>query len=140
MRIIGLDVGTKTVGVALSDPLCISAGGLETVKIDYATNNLGFKRLGEIIKEYEVERIVVGLPLHMNGDHGKRADASKEYGARLEARFSLPVEFVDERLTTAESHRVLREAGMHGSKRKEVIDQLAAVLILQQYLETRRGK
>ncbi|GAA3627240.1 Holliday junction resolvase RuvX [Lactobacillus hamsteri] len=139
-RLIGLDIGSKTVGVAVSDELGISAQRLETITIDEDRHNFGIKSLKKIVREYDPEAFVLGLPKNMDGTSGHSVERSKAYGKRLEDKFGLPVYYDDERLTTIESRRVLvEEAGMHDrKKRKEIIDQMAAVLILQNYLDLHR--
>ncbi|MFE8696815.1 Holliday junction resolvase RuvX [Cytobacillus sp. FJAT-53684] len=136
MRTMGLDVGSKTVGVALSDAFGWTAQGLETIKINEAENKFGFEQLGTIIKEHEVSKIVVGLPKNMNGSIGPRGEASQNYAAELENLFGLPVVLWDERLTTVAAERVLLEADVSRKKRKKVIDKMAAVMILQGYLNS----
>lgn len=136
MRIMGLDVGSKTVGIALSDELGWTAQGLETLKINEEENVFGFEELGKIIKEYDVGKIVVGLPKNMNGTIGPRGEASQFYGRELEERFGIPVILWDERLTTVAAERVLLEADVSRKKRKKVIDKMAAVMILQGYLNS----
>ncbi|QGG99144.1 Holliday junction resolvase RuvX [Streptococcus dysgalactiae subsp. dysgalactiae] len=136
MRIMGLDVGSKTVGVAISDPLGFTAQGLEIIKIDEEKEEFGFERLGELVKQYQVDQFVVGLPKNMNNTSGPRVEASKAYGEKIESHFSLPVHYQDERLTTVEAERMLIEqADVSRGKRKKVIDKLAAQLILQNYLD-----
>ncbi|MGT2846741.1 Holliday junction resolvase RuvX [Streptococcus massiliensis] len=136
MRIMGLDVGSKTVGVAISDPLGFTAQGLEIIPINEDKNEFGLDRLGELVKEYKVEKFVLGLPKNMNNTSGPRVEASRAYGAKLEELFDLPVEYQDERLTTVAAERMLIEqADISRSKRKKVIDKLAAQLILQNYLD-----
>lgn len=136
MRVMGLDVGSKTVGVAVSDLLGWTAQGIETVQIREAKNELGFDRLKELIDEYEIEKIVVGLPKNMDGSIGQRAEQSLFYGEQLETLFGLPVIYQDERLTTMQATRMLIEEGNTSrKKRKKVIDKLAAVMILQNYLD-----
>lgn len=136
MRIMGLDVGSKTVGVAVSDPLGFTAQGLEIIAIDEDAGEYGFDRLKELVAEYKVERFVVGLPKNMNNTSGPRVEASQAYGTRLSELFGLPVEYQDERLTTVAAERMLVEqADISRSKRKKVIDKLAAQLILQNYLD-----
>ena len=136
MRIMGLDVGSKTVGVAISDPLGFTAQGLEIIQIDEEKGEFGFDRLSELVKEYRVDRFVVGLPKNMNNTSGPRVEASQAYGKRLEELFNLPVEYQDERLTTVAAERMLIEqADVSRNKRKKVIDKLAAQLILQNYLD-----
>ncbi|KAB2338654.1 Holliday junction resolvase RuvX [Cytobacillus depressus] len=136
MRTMGLDVGSKTVGVALSDALGWTAQGLETIKINEEKNVFGFEQIGKIIKENEVTKIVVGLPKNMNGTIGPRGEASQFYAAELERQFELPVILWDERLTTMAAERVLLEADVSRKKRKKVIDKMAAVMILQGYIDS----
>ncbi|HEO4365031.1 TPA: Holliday junction resolvase RuvX [Streptococcus agalactiae] len=136
MRIMGLDVGSKTVGVAISDPLGFTAQGLEIIKIDEESGNFGFDRLAELVKEYKVDKFVVGLPKNMNNTSGPRVEASQAYGDKITELFNLPVEYQDERLTTVQVERMLVEqADISRGKRKKVIDKLAAQLILQNYLD-----
>ncbi len=135
-RILGLDVGSKTVGVAVSDPFGWTAQGLEIIQINEAKENFGLERLGEIIDEYEVSAVVVGLPKNMNGTIGERAIASQNYGELITEKFALPVIYQDERLTTAQANRMMIEEGdVSRKKRKKVIDKLAAMMILQSYLD-----
>ncbi|WP_423407494.1 Holliday junction resolvase RuvX [Heyndrickxia sp. MSNUG] len=136
MRTMGLDVGSKTVGVALSDEFGWTAQGLETLKINEEENVFGFDELGKIIKEYEVSKVVVGLPKNMNGTIGPRGEASQFFARELEERFGVPVILWDERLTTVAAERVLLEADLSRKKRKKVIDKMAAVMILQGYLNS----
>jgi putative Holliday junction resolvase len=135
MRTMGLDLGSKTLGVAVSDAMGWTAQGLETIKINEATKDFGIKRLGEIIQEYEVSKIVLGYPKNMNGTIGPRGEASQEFAKYLEKKFKLPVYLWDERLTTMAAERVLIEADVSRSKRKKVIDKMAAVMILQGFLD-----
>ncbi|MGX7352320.1 Holliday junction resolvase RuvX [Enterococcus canis] len=136
MRIMGLDVGSKTVGVAVSDLLGWTAQGVEIISINEDKGEFGFDRLKELVQEYEVEQFVVGLPKNMNNTIGPRAEASLAYGAQLETLFGLPVAYQDERLTTVQAERMLVEqANASRAKRKKVIDKLAAVMILQNYLD-----
>lgn len=136
MRVMGLDVGSKTVGVAISDPLGFTAQGVEIIKIDEEAKEFGFDRLGELVKEYKVEKFVVGLPKNMNNTEGPRVEASKAYGDKIKEIFGIPVDYQDERLTTVQAERMLVEqADISRGKRKKVIDKLAAQLILQNYLD-----
>ncbi|WP_019323826.1 Holliday junction resolvase RuvX [Streptococcus mutans] len=136
MRIIGLDVGSKTVGVAVSDPLGFTAQGLEIIPINEAKGEFGFDRLADLVKDYKVEKFVVGLPKNMNNTSGPRVEASQAYGKKIKELFDLPVEYQDERLTTVQAERMLVEqAEVSRGKRKKVIDKLAAQLILQNYLD-----
>lgn len=136
MRAMGLDVGTKTVGVALSDELSLTAQGLTTVRRTNLKADLA--ALQAIIQEHSVTRIVVGLPLNMNGSEGPRAEASRKLGEVLGEASGLPVEYWDERLSTVAAERVLLEADVSRQKRKQVIDQLAAGIILQGWLDAQR--
>lgn len=136
MRIMGLDVGSKTVGVAISDPLGFTAQGVEIIKIDEEAGEFGFERLGELVKQYKVDKFVVGLPKNMNNTEGPRVEASKAYGDQIKELFNIPVDYKDERLTTVQAERMLVEqADVSRGKRKKVIDKLAAQLILQNYLD-----
>lgn len=141
MRLLGLDVGSKTVGVAESDPLGWTAQAVEIIPIDEDQEIFGIDRVAELVKARQVTGFVVGLPKNMNNTEGPRVDASRRYGAMLEKRFpDIPVDFQDERLTTVEAHRMLvEEADISRRKQKKVIDELAASLILQNYLD-RNGK
>lgn len=138
MRIMGLDYGTKTVGVAVSDPLGITAQAVETIE-RRAENKLRqtLARIETLAKEYEVEKFVLGLPKHMNNDIGERAEKSMEFGEMLRRRTGIEVIMWDERLTTVSAERTLIEAGVRRENRKQFIDQIAAVFILQSYLDSR---
>ncbi len=138
-RLLGLDYGTKTVGVAVSDELGITAQGLETIfRKSPKKLRRTCARIEELVKEYRIDRIVVGLPRNMNNTLGERADDTKEFCQMLARRTGLPVELWDERLTTAESERILMEGGVRREHRKERIDQMAAALILQSYMDAAR--
>ncbi|HFI0795132.1 TPA: Holliday junction resolvase RuvX [Streptococcus suis] len=136
MRIMGLDVGSKTVGVAISDPLGFTAQGLEIIPIDEEKGEFGLERLTELVEQYKVDKFVVGLPKNMNNTSGPRVEASQAYGNLLIEEYKLPVDYQDERLTTVAAERMLIEqADISRGKRKKVIDKLAAQLILQNYLD-----
>lgn len=136
MRIMGLDVGSKTVGVAVSDLFGWTAQGIETIPINEHKEIFGLDRLKELIEEYEVKKVVIGLPKNMDGTIGERAELSMAYGNRLEELLSVPVLYQDERLTTIQVNRMLIEEGNVSRKnRKKVVDKLAAVMILQNYLD-----
>lgn len=136
MRIMGLDVGSKTVGVAISDPLGFTAQGIEIISIDEDKKEFGLERLSDLVSEYQVSKFVIGFPKNMNNSEGPRVEASKHYGNLIKERFNLPVEYQDERLTTVQAERLLVEqADISRGKRKKVIDKLAAQLILQNYLD-----
>ncbi|BAP86038.1 Holliday junction endonuclease [Paucilactobacillus hokkaidonensis JCM 18461] len=137
MRIMGLDVGSRTVGVAISDPLGWTAQGLEIVRINEDQEEFGIDRIQELVKQYQIIGFVVGLPKNMNNSSGPRVDAAKNYGKLLKTTFDLPIEYQDERLTTVEASRMLiEEADASRRKQKQVIDKLAASLILQNYLDS----
>lgn len=121
MRIMGLDVGSKTVGIAVSDPFGWTAQGVEIIRIDEEQGEFGFDRLRELAKEYQVTKFVVGLPKNMNNSIGPRAEASMAYAEKIKELFDLPVEFQDERLTTVQAERMLVEqADVSRSKRKKL--------------------
>ena len=138
MRIMGLDVGSKTIGVAISDPMGWTAQGIETVKINEAIEEFGMARLGELIKQYEVTEAVVGYPKNMNNSIGPRAEASERFAALLKEAYSIPVVLWDERLTTSAAEKMLISADVSRKNRKKVIDKMAAVLILQGYLDFKK--
>ena len=136
MRVMGLDYGSKTVGVAISDPLGLTAQGIETIWRKQENKlRQTLARIEELISEYQVERIILGYPKNMNNTIGERALKSLEFKEKLEARTGLPVVMWDERLTTAEAERTLMETGVRRENRKQYLDQMAAVLILQGYLD-----
>ena len=136
MRIMGLDFGAATVGVAISDALLLTAQGIETIRREQELQlRKTYRRIEELVKEYEVDRIVVGYPKHLNNTIGERAKKAEEFAQALERRTGLTVVLQDERLTTVEAHRVLDAGGAGLNKKKEVVDKLAAVLILQSYLD-----
>lgn len=137
MRIMGLDYGTKTVGVAVSDGLSLTAQGVETIERK-EENKLRrtLARIEELVKEYGVEKIVLGFPKHMNNDIGERAEKTMEFRDMLLRRTGLEVELWDERLTTVAAERVLMESKVRRENRKKYIDKIAAVFILQGYLDS----
>lgn len=132
----GLDVGSKTVGVAVSDALGWTAQGIETISIDEDQGKFGFERVAEIARQYEVEKIVVGLPKNMNNTIGPRGEASMAYAEKLKEILELPVIMWDERLSTRQAERILLEADVSRKKRKKVIDKMAAIMILQGFLDS----
>lgn len=141
MRIMGLDYGAATVGVAISDALLLTAQGIETIRREQELQlRKTYRRIEELVKEYEVDRIVVGYPKHLNNTIGERAKKAEEFAQALERRTGLTVVLQDERLTTVEAHRVLDAGGAGLEKKKEVVDKLAAVLILQSYLDRMNNK
>ena len=140
IRIMGLDYGDRTVGVAISDPLGLTAQGKEIVRRERPTKlRRTCARIEELIVEYGVQRIVLGLPVHMDGSEGERAQKTREFKEILERRTGLEVELWDERLTTVAAERYMDEAGLKGGKRKAVVDEIAAVFILQSYLDRQKS-
>lgn len=137
MRILGLDYGSKTVGVAVSDPLGLTAQSVETIWRKQENKlRQTLARIEELAAEYQAEKIVLGLPKNMNNTIGERAEKTLEFREMLERRTGLPVVMWDERLTTVEAERTLMEASVRREKRKQYLDQLAAVCILQGYLDS----
>ena len=132
MRIMGLDYGTKTVGVAVSDPLGITAQAVETV----TRKDENKLRIESLATEYGVEKFVIGFPKHMNNDIGERAEKALEFGEMLKRRTGIEIVMWDERLTTVEAERTLMESGVRRENRKQYVDQIAAVFILQGYLDS----
>lgn len=141
MRIMGLDFGSKTVGVAISDSLLLTAQGIEIIERK-EENKLRrtMARIEELIEEYEVEEIVLGLPKNMNDTLGIRAELTLDFKDKLERRTGLPVTMWDERLTTVAADKAMIEAGIRREHRKEHVDRIAACFILQGYLDLRRNK
>ena len=136
MRVLGLDYGSKTVGVAISDPLGLTAQGVETIWRKQENKlRQTLARIEALISEYQVERIVLGYPKNMNNTIGERALKSLEFKEMLERRTGLPVVMWDERLTTVEANRTLMESGVRRENRKQYLDELAAIFILQSYLD-----
>ena len=138
MRIMGLDFGSKTVGVAVSDPLYITAQGVEIIRREQENKlRKTLARIEELVKEYEVEEIVLGLPKNMNNSIGERGEKSIEFKEMLERRTGLNVVMWDERLTTVSADKTMMEAGIRRENRKKYVDQIAAAFILQGYLDLR---
>ena len=141
MRIMGLDFGSKTVGVAISDALLVTAQGIEIIRRkeeDKLRQTLA--RIEELIVEYEVEEIVLGLPKNMNATEGVRAELTQEFKEKLERRTGLTVQLWDERLTTVAADKAMMEAGIRREKRKDYVDMIAATFILQGYLDLRANQ
>ena len=141
MRIMGLDFGSKTVGVAISDALLITAQGIEIIRRK-EENKLRqtLARIEELIVEYEVEEIVLGMPKNMNDTEGERVALTMEFKEKLERRTGLPVHMWDERLTTVAADRAMMEAGIRRENRKDYVDMIAATLILQGFLDRRSNE
>lgn len=133
MRIMSLDVGSRTIGIACSDALLMTAQGIETIRRTSLEKD--FNRLQELIAEYEVHELVVGVPKNMNGTKGERAEKTEEFVEKMKEVIDLPVSYWDERLSTVMAERQLIAADVSRKKRKSVIDKMAAVVILQGYLD-----
>ena len=137
-RILGLDYGTKTVGVAISDPLLLTAQEFETITRERASAlRHTLVRIKEICEEYQVERIILGYPRNMDDSEGFRCEDTLEFKKLLEKRVDIPIELMDERLTTVYADEILEESGVAKSERKKYIDQIAAAIILQDYLDNK---
>jgi len=134
-RILALDVGAKRIGVAVSDPLGITAQGLETIQRQNKRKDL--EALGRLLKDYEVREIVVGLPLRLSGAEGTQSEMMRRFASELESRFGVTVHLWDERWTSTEANRLLRETDLSIAKRGRAVDRMAAILILQSWMEAR---
>jgi len=132
LRIMGLDVGTKTIGVAVSDQLGWTAQGVEVIR---RQGKQDFERLRELVSTYQVEKIIIGLPKNMNGTIGEWGEQVQRFGKKIEEQLSIPVQYWDERLTSIAAERTLISADVSRKKRKHVVDKMAAMLILQNYLD-----
>ena len=141
MRTLGLDYGSKTVGVAVTDPLGLTAQGVEIIRRQ-KENHLRktYQRIKELCEQYDVEKIVLGLPLNMDDTMGDRAEKTLEFKKELERRLSVPVFLVDERLTTVEAIEIMDDAGIKISEREKYVDMIAATIILQDYMNSTEGK
>lgn len=134
MRILGLDIGDKTIGVAVSDPLGFTAQGVTTIKRIGKEKDI--EELKKICEEYKVETIVAGLPKNMNGTLGPQSEKVSKFCELIEERISLPIKMWDERLTTVAAHKAMLEADLSRAKRKKIVDKIAAIYILQGYLDS----
>ena len=134
-RVLALDLGKKRIGMALSDELGVTAQGLETLERTNIREDLG--RISQLAANKNVSLILMGNPLHMSGREGRQAEYARDFGERLRAASGIPVEFWDERLTTVAAQRVLRESGISIEKRAKAVDRLAAVILLESYLDSR---
>jgi putative Holliday junction resolvase len=137
-RVLGLDVGARRIGLAVSDPLGITAQGLETLHRKNKKHD--FAHLARVIREYAVKEIVVGLPLRMSGAEGTQAEKIQIFAEELRKHFKLPVHLWDERLSSAEANRLLRETDLSIEKRGKAVDRMAAILILQGWMESRTAQ
>jgi putative Holliday junction resolvase len=136
-RILALDLGKKRIGLALSDELGVTAQGLETLQRTNIREDLA--RLAKLASDRNVTLILMGNPLHMNGREGRGTGHARDFGARLQAATDIPVQLWDERLTTVQAQRVLRESGVSIEKRAKAVDRLAAVILLESYLDSRQS-
>ena len=135
MRILGLDYGSKTVGVAMTDALGMTVQPYKTIQRDRESKlRQTLSEIAEIVEQYRIEKIVMGLPLNMDDTEGDRAVKTRDFAEKLKLRVAVPIEFTDERLTTMEAEEILDQSGIPRSEQKKVIDQVAAQLILEQYL------
>lgn len=135
MRILGLDYGSKTVGVAMTDALGMTVQPYKTIQRDRESKlRQTLSEIAEIVEQYQIEKIVMGLPLNMDDTEGDRAAKTRDFAEKLKLRVAVPIEFTDERLTTMEAEEILDQSGISRSEQKKVIDQVAAQLILEQYL------
>ena len=135
-RLMGLDYGDSRTGVAVSDLLGITAQGVESIK--YTGEKQLIHRLREIIDEYNVKKIVIGLPLNMNATSGKRVEKTEKFIEKLKKEFDIEVVTIDERLTTVASHRTMTELGVNKNRKKNIVDMMSAILILQMYMDRNR--
>jgi putative Holliday junction resolvase len=135
-RVLALDLGKRRIGLALSDELGITAQGLETLERSNIREDLA--RLAQLASEKNVALILMGNPLHMSGHEGRQAEYARDFGERLREATGLPIEYRDERLTTVEAQRVLRQSGISIQKRAKAVDRLAAVILLESYLDSQR--
>ena len=136
-RVLGLDVGSRTIGLAVSDPLGITAQGLETIR--RKNKRTDFEQLARVIRRYEVSEIVVGYPLRLSGAQGIQSEKMQHFAEDLRKKFALPVHLWDERLTSTQANRLLREFDLSIKKRAGAVDRMAAVLILQSWMEARES-
>jgi putative Holliday junction resolvase len=135
-RVLALDLGKRRIGLALSDELGVTAQGLETLQRTNIREDLS--RISQLASERNVSLILIGNPLHMSGREGRQVEYARDFGERLKAASGIPVEYWDERLTTVEAQRVLRESGISIEKRAKAVDRLAAVILLESYLDSRQ--
>ena len=134
MRTLGIDYGGARVGIAITDALGITAQGLETIH-HQGNDRIILKRLDEIMQDYEIDCIVVGMPLHMNGDKSERAEITEKFIHKLKCKYNkIKIETIDERLTTVEAHRTMNDLNINPKKKKNLVDTISAVYILEMYI------
>ena len=134
MRILGLDLGDRTIGVAVSDPLGFTAQGITTIRRKSLQYDI--EELKKLCKEYNIEKVLLGYPKNMNGTEGPRCEIVREFAEVIKEQLDLPIQFWDERLSTVAAHRAMLEADLSRAKRKKIVDKIAAVYILQGYLDS----
>lgn len=139
MKIIGLDLGSKTVGVAMSDPTCSFAVGVDTLRFDNEDYEIALEKVETLCRELKADKIVVGLPKHMNGEIGLRGEISQEFAQYLKDDLNIEIILWDERLTTVSANKILIGADVSRKNRKKVVDKVAATIILQAYLDANKG-
>jgi len=139
MRILGLDLGSRTLGIAVSDPLAIIAQGVENFRFKDESYEVALSKVGDMLEKYSCEKVVLGLPLHMNGDLGEKAELAINFKKMIENEYNVKVFLIDERWTTKQATRSLLEADLSRNKRKSVIDKMSAVVILQTFLDQQKG-
>ena len=138
MRVLGIDYGDSRVGIAITDPLGITAQGLETIEYNGKDKAL-LKRLDEIIANYEIAAIVLGMPINLKGEETVRAEVTKTFLHKLKCKYpNLKIELVDERLTSVQAHKTMNELGLKNKKKKEIVDTLAATYILETYINSKK--
>ena len=138
MRILGIDYGDSRVGIAITDPLGLTAQGLETIDFN-GKDKILLKRLDEIIEEYDVSAIALGLPLNLKGEETVRAEVTRKFLHKLKCKYpKISIELVDERLTSVQAHKTMNDLGIKKTKKKEIVDTLAAVYILETYMNTKK--
>ncbi len=138
MRMLGLDIGEKYIGVAVSDELGIAAGGVSTLQRQSIKKDM--QHIYDLVEEYNASKVIAGLPINMNGTKGPTAEMVEAFTRRLKGRLTVPIVLWDERLSTLTAEKVLIEGNVRRNKRKNVIDKLAAVVILQNYLDSQKNK
>ena len=138
MRILGLDLGDRTIGVAVSDPLGFTAQGITTIRRKSLQYDI--EELKKICKEYNIEKVLLGYPKNMNGTEGPRCEIVREFAEVIKEQLDLPIQFWDERLSTVAAHRAMLEADLSRAKRKKIVDKIAAVYILQGYLDRSKNE
>ncbi len=137
-RVLALDFGKKRIGLAVSDPLGVTAQGLETLHRTRIRDDL--EALSRLVRDYNVRLILVGMPLHMSGGESRQSEYTREFSERLQQHTGVPVRYWDERWTSVQAERVLRESGMGKEKRASAIDRLSAVILLESYLDSPRAR